>query len=210
MTSRSPRPARTAAVLSLASILLIAGASTASPVSTDGTITPLTPGVAAPAFSLPDAGGKAMTLAEATAGAKLVIVDFWSTKCPVSRAYEGRLKAIAEDYASKGVKVVAVMSNQTESASDVKAYLAETPLPYPVLIDAGSKIADLYGGQTTPHVFVVDPSGKIRYTGGIDDGAKAPDTPKPLLRDALDALLAGKEPVTAATRNFGCSIKRRV
>ncbi len=209
MTPTIPHPTCAAAAASLAALLLLAGGAAAAPVNAEGTIIPLPPGVTAPAFSLPDFAGKPMTLAEATSGAKLVIVDFWSTKCPVSRAYEGRLKAIAEEYAPKGVKVIAVMSNQTESASDVKAYLAETPLPYPVLIDAGSKIADLYGGQTTPHVFVVDPSGKIRYTGGIDDGAKSPETPKPLLREALDALLTGREPESTLTRNFGCSIKRR-
>jgi peroxiredoxin len=175
----------------------------------ESTITPLKPGAAAPTFTLKDASGKDQSLASALQGSKLVIVDFWSTKCPVSRGYEDRLKAIAQDYAGKGVKVVAVMSNQTEGVEDVKNYLEKTPLPYTVVIDPRSEIADRFGAQTTPHVFVVDPSGTIRYTGAIDNGSKEAADLKPHLREALDALLSGKEPPQESTRNFGCSIKRK-
>ncbi len=169
----------------------------------------LEPGVAAPDFTLKDSTSVEHSLQSLLKGSKLVIVDFWSTKCPFSRGYEDKLKAIAGDYEGKGVKVLAVMSNQTEGPEDVRQYLEKTPLPYPVVIDPGSKVADRFGAQTTPHIFVLDPSGTIRYVGAIDNGAKEPAGVKPYLRQALDALLAGQAPPEARTRNFGCSIKRK-
>ena len=78
----------------------------------------LEPGVAAPDFTLKDSTSVEHSLQSLLKGSKLVIVDFWSTKCPFSRGYEDKLKAIAGDYEGKGVKVLAVMSNQTEGPED--------------------------------------------------------------------------------------------
>lgn len=175
----------------------------------DEPIEPIEPGTHVADFRLADFQGAEQSLQDALGSSKLVIVDFWSTRCPVSRSYEERLTAIANDYAPRGVRVLAIMSNQTENAADVKEYVAEHDLPYNVLIDTGSRIADRFGAQTTPHVFVLDPSGMVRYAGGIDDGAKDASQLKPYLREALDAILDGGEPAQARTRNFGCSIKRK-
>jgi peroxiredoxin len=169
----------------------------------------LIPGDRVEEFILKDTAGVDRSLQSALESSNFVIVDFWSTKCPVSKRYEDRLRSIAEDYRERGVTVLAIMSNQTESIRDVTTYLEKMPLPYTIVIDPDSAIADRFGAETTPHIFVLDPKGRVRYTGGIDNGSKDPSKLKPHLREALDALLAGEEPPEAKTRNFGCSIKRK-
>ena len=80
---------------------------------------------------------------------------------------------------------------------------------FPVLKDDGNRVADLYGAQKTPEVFVVDPKGNLLYHGRIDERQDDPKSVKsPDLRNALEAILAGKPVPAAETKAFGCSIKR--
>ena len=84
-------------------------------------------------------------------------------------------------------------------------------VPYTILIDKKNVVADRFDAQTTPHVFVIDDKGKLRYAGGVDDDEtfkKDAKAVKSYVRDALDAVLAGKEPAQATTKPHGCSIKR--
>ena len=79
--------------------------------------------------------------------------------------------------------------------------------PYPYLKDANSAIARAYGARVTPHVFVIDPSGTLRYVGYVDDSARPGERKKTGLTDALDALLANRPVAVTQTHAFGCTIK---
>ena len=141
--------------------------------------------------------------------AKLVVLVFMCNHCPVAQAYEQRLSNLQKEYQEKGVQVVAVNVNNgdadkldkmTERAKDKK-------LAYPYLYDASQKIGKDYGAKVTPHVFVLDRDRKLAYTGAVDDNMVEDKVKKHLLHDAVDSLLAGKQPPEKVTKQFGCSIK---
>jgi peroxiredoxin len=164
----------------------------------------------APEFSLPSAaGGQPIALSQEISKHPLTVLMFIATRCPYSNAYNARMEKLSTDYGAHNVAFVGINSNQGESAEDVVAHARSHGLTFPILKDAGSKVADLYGAQRTPEIFVVDASGSLRYHGRIDEnaqdaaGAKSPD-----LRNALDALLAGRTVPAAETKAFGCTIKR--
>lgn len=166
-------------------------------------------GAPAPDFTLPSArDGALLTLKELSNG-KAVVVMFIATKCPVSNAYNGRMGAIAREYSSKGIRFLGINSNKAEPAEEVAAHAHEHGLNFPIAKDPGNKVADAYGAQKTPEVFVISPKGELLYHGRIDEsqddpkGVKSPD-----LRNALEAILAGKPVPAAETKAFGCTIKR--
>jgi len=139
------------------------------------------------------------------------VISFWSCKCPWSKAWDTALSAIARDYADKGVRVVGIDSNKTETVKEINKYRKKESIPFPVLIDAGNKLADRFGAKTTPHIFLVDRQGKVVYTGAIDNDARRtmePEKRQTWLRDALDAVLAGNEVPKTETAPVGCGIKR--
>ncbi len=167
-------------------------------------------GAAAPDFTLPAASdGRSVALKDLLAKNKAVAVIFVATKCPVSNAYNDRMAALGRDYAAKGIAVVGINSNKAELAPEVAAHAREHGFAFPVLKDEGNRIADAYGAQRTPEVFVLSPKGDLLYHGRIDEsqddpkGVKSPD-----LRNALEAILAGKPVPTPETKAFGCTIKR--
>jgi peroxiredoxin len=168
-------------------------------------------GAKAPAFDLPAAhDGK--NVAFKPGDGKVSVVVFTCNACPYAKAFEGRLVELASGYQAKGVKFYAVNPNDdtaypTETMDLMKQRASEKKFPYPYLKDANSATAKAYGAKVTPHVFVVDGSGNVRYRGYIDDSAKAGDREDAALSNALDALLAKKDVTTASTKAFGCSIK---
>jgi thiol-disulfide isomerase/thioredoxin len=211
-----------ASLLALVPALALAQAKPAAPpaskppAAADDTKKPYVVGsvIDAAAISFVDLEGKTHTLKE-WAG-KTVILDFWSIECPVSKGYEARLTAVANDYAGKGVVFLAVDANSGEiadaSVAKIKDYVKKEKVPYTILLDKGNKVADRFDAQTTPHVFVIDDKGKLRYAGGVDDDENFkktdPKTVKSFVREALDAVLAGKDPATTTTKPHGCNIKR--
>ena len=158
-------------------------------------------------FSLPDADGKEHTLAS-LAGKNGSVLIFIATQCPVSNAYNERMEKLAQEYKAKGINVIGINSNVAESADAVKAHAAEKKLTFPILKDAGNKVADRLGATVTPQAYFIDASNKLLYLGRIDNSRNAAEVSSSELRDALDAALAGK-PIAKPTANaFGCSIKR--
>ena len=134
---------------------------------------------------------------------------FVATKCPVSNAYNTRMAALGKEYAAKGIAVVGINSNKTEPAAEVKEHAEKHGFTFPVLKDDGNKVADAYGATKTPEVFVLDPKGNLLYHGRIDENQDDPQGVKsPDLRNALDAVLAGRPVPAAETKAFGCTIKR--
>jgi thiol-disulfide isomerase/thioredoxin len=168
-------------------------------------------GVKAPAFSLINAvDGK--TVAFKPADGRLSVVFFTCNQCPYAKAFEPRLIDIGRRYRSKGVVFYAIDPNDEaryaeESLDNMKARAVSKDYPYPYLKDGDSSIARAYGARVTPHVYVIDGTGVLRYRGYVDDSARPEERTRTGLTDALDALLTKREVATTTTRAFGCTIK---
>ena len=140
---------------------------------------------------------------------KAVAVIFIATKCPYSNAYNTRMKDLAAAYEKQGVLFVGINSNKSEPEEEARAHAREHGHTFPIAKDPGNKVADLYDAKRTPEVFLVAPDGKVKYHGRIDDNSEdASKVTSPDLKNALDALLAGKPIQNAQTKAFGCTIKR--
>lgn len=167
-------------------------------------------GSAAPQFSLPDArSDRAISLADYKG--KIVVIEFRSTQCPICHAYDARVNAFVARYAAgtdARVVFLGIDSNRGESVRDIRAQAREVDAKYPILKDAGSKVADRFGASCTPHIFVIDGAGVVRYIGAIDDNMDAARVQHHYLADAVDDLLAGRAVAVAQTKAFGCAIQR--
>ena len=166
-----------------------------------------------PDFSLPGVDGNTISLADLLKDHRAVAVMFSCNHCPYVRAWEDRMVAIQRDYASQSVTLVAINPNDTARYPDddmehMKARAAEKGFNFPYLRDDSQDVARAYGGTHTPHVFLLDSGGVLRYRGAIDDNYENPDAVRhTYLRDALDAVLAGRDPAPATTPAVGCTIK---
>jgi peroxiredoxin len=140
---------------------------------------------------------------------RATVLVFVSAKCPCSRSHEAALQAYAREFAPQGVAFVAVHANGDESEPLAREHFRAAALPFPVLSDPEQKLADRYGALKTPHVFVLSPSGEVLYQGGVDDSKDAARAHRHFLKDALDAVVAGKRPERREARSLGCVIKRK-
>src|SRR5206468_12297261 len=107
-------------------------------------------------------------------GAKGTVVVFTCNHCPFAKAYEDRLISLAKSFSEKGIHFVAINPNDPQvqpqdGFAEMVARAKEQGLPYPYLIDETQEIAKAYGAQVTPHVFVFDAEGILRYRGRVDD-----------------------------------------
>ncbi len=170
-------------------------------------------GQKAPDFTLPGVDGTDHSLAALLASHKAVAVIFSCNHCPYVRAWEERMIAIQRDYAARGVTLVAIGSNDATRYPDddfahMKERAEEQGFNFLYLRDETQEIARAYGATHTPHVFLLDAQGVLRYQGAIDDNYEDPGSVEfAFLRDALDAVLAGKTPKVAVTDAVGCTIK---
>ncbi|HVS20653.1 MAG TPA: thioredoxin family protein [Pyrinomonadaceae bacterium] len=158
-------------------------------------------------FKLPAIDGTERSL-NSLKGRSGTVLIFISVQCPVSNGYNERMEKLAEDYKARGVNVIGINANATETTEAVKAHAAERHLNFTILKDPGNKIADRLGATRTPEAYVIDASGKLVYHGRIDNSLKLEGVTSNDLRDALDALLAGKPIQKTTAVAFGCSIKR--
>jgi peroxiredoxin len=150
--------------------------------------------------------------------AKGFIVIFTCNHCPYSVLYEDRIIALDKKYKVLGYPVIAINPNDPEvqpedSFDKMKVRAIEKGFTFPYLFDEGQKVYPKYGATRTPHVFLLNKeSGRliVKYIGAIDDNSKNVEEVKiRYLEDAVDALLAGKNPTTNFTKAIGCSIKFR-
>ena len=158
-------------------------------------------------FTLPDTDGNAHSL-KSLMGQKGVVLIFIATKCPVSNAYNDRMEQLAQDYKAKGVTVIGINSNFSESATDVKLHAADKHLTSTILKDEGNKVADRLGANRTPEAYALDANNKLVYHGRIDNSQHPEGITSNDLRDALDEMIAGKAVTRTGGAAFGCSIKR--
>ncbi len=163
-------------------------------------------GEAAPGFTLKDLAGKQHKLADYQG--KLTVVAFLSAKCPISNAYNERIRALADDYAKRGVSFLALNASADETVGEIKAHAEKQGFAFAILKDKDNKIADAYGVVRTPEMFVVDGAGVLRYHGRIDNSHLPIHVKTHDLRNALDELLAGKAVTVPETKALGCIIKR--
>jgi peroxiredoxin len=163
------------------------------------------PGAQVPYFSLPTAEGKTVGFA---AGKKATAVVFLGAKDPASLDYVERLSILASDPAYKDVAILGIASNRDDSPGAVKQLVMSRQITFPVALDQGNKIADHFGAEVTPSVWVLDAKGTVLYHGAIDDNRDGGKVNALYLKDALDAALAGKTVAVAETKAVGSRIKR--
>jgi peroxiredoxin len=168
-------------------------------------------GEGAPALELPDTEGDMHSLPD-TEGAPATVVIWTCNHCPYARAWHDRIAAAARDYADRRVRFLAVNSNDAErypadSLEEMRKVARGQDWPFPYLYDSSQDAARAWNALTTPHLYVVDPGGRIRYEGAADEDHKDPAAGAAWLREALDAVLAGEEPERPSSELVGCSIK---
>jgi peroxiredoxin len=161
-------------------------------------------GERAPGFSLPGTDGAEHSPAGTT------VVYFTCNHCPYALAWHERLCDVAADYGD--VRFLAINPNDAEryprdSFEAMKRRAGEFNHPY--LRDESQEVARAYGAKTTPDVFVIDADGVLRYRGAPDADYRDESLRARWLRDALDAVLAGRDPDPAETEPVGCSVKWR-
>src|ERR1044071_2944491 len=135
-------------------------------------------------FSLPDVNGTERSL-KSLAGKNGTVLLFIAVQCPVSNAYNERMEKLAADYKAKGIAVVGINSNVAEDAAAVKSHAAEHKLSFPILKDAGNKIADKLGASVTPEAYFLDAANKLVYHGRIDNSRNAAQVESNDLRNEL-------------------------
>lgn len=166
-------------------------------------------------FSLQDFRGKPVQLAD-MADSKCVVVAFLGVECPLAKLYAPRLEALAQEYRAQGVSIVGIDSNRQDNVTELAHYARVHGVTFPLLKDSGNAVADQFGAERTPQVFLLDSSRTVRYVGRIDDqygvgsasGYAKTDIRKAYLKEAIDALLSGQSIDIASTDANGCLIGR--
>jgi peroxiredoxin len=178
-------------------------------------------GSPAPNFELPGVDGAIHRLADYSSSPVLVVI-FTCNHCPIAQMYERRITQLVADYQGRGVALVAIQPNDpkaitideldssdlSDSLDEMKIRAQYKHLTYPYLYDGETQsVADAYGPQATPHVFVFDRDRRLRYEGRMDDNYRTQLVKTHEARDAIDALLAQREVAVKHSGVFGCSTK---
>jgi peroxiredoxin len=163
-------------------------------------------------FSLPAADGTTVSTDQFTDRPVLGVV-FWCNHCPYVKAWEDRMIALQHEYSGRGVQFVLINSNDPAKYPDdsfeaMKTHSREKAYPFPYLFDEAQEVAREYGATRTPEIFLFDRDRALRYHGAPDDNFENPNAVTArYLRDAVEALLAGRAPETTSTPPKGCTIK---
>ncbi|HET9909719.1 MAG TPA: redoxin domain-containing protein [Anaerolineales bacterium] len=158
-------------------------------------------------FELYDLRGKIHKLSDYRG--KIVILNFWSAECPHSERTD-RVLLDSLVHWGDNVAVLPIASNRNESVQMVKEAAKTRHLPT-VLLDAECKVANRYEAISTPHVFVLDPDGILRYRGAVDDVKfRQPKATRFYLEEAVEALLNNRKPDPEETLAYGCAIVREI
>jgi peroxiredoxin len=175
------------------------------------------PGSAAPDFSVTDSKGKTHSVSQYKG--KYVVLEWFNPDCPfVKKHYgSGNMQKLQEQYTGKGVVWLSVDSSAPGKEGNLTPQQAEKTVAEvkmkstALLLDADGKAGQAYGAKNTPHMFVINPEGKVIYAGAIDSKA----TPNPAdiptstnyVKAALNESMAGKSVTTPSSRPYGCSVK---
>ena len=160
-------------------------------------------GEPAPDFELPDLDGRLRRLASQRG--RLTVLHFWSAACPWTERTDGRVLVAAR---AAEADLWSIAANADESFDDLRRVAQARGLAL-VLVDRRQHVADLYAAAATPHVFLVDGEGVLRYHGAPDDARfRDPQPRRSYLADALQAVRRGQTPDPAVTMTYGCAIVR--
>ena len=174
-------------------------------------------GDSAPGFTATDSSGKTHNLSDFKG--KFVVLEWTNSGCPftVKHYASGNMQKLQKEWTAKGVVWLTVLSSAPgkqgyKTAAEENSYLKDSNAsPTAVLMDPKGDLGHLYGAKTTPHMFVIDPSGKVIYAGAIDDKPTTDQEDiagaKNYLNSALTEALAGKPVTMANTQPYGCSVK---
>ncbi len=163
-------------------------------------------------FSLPATDGTTVS-SDQFASSPVVGVVFWCNHCPYVKAWEDRMIALQRAYAGRGVQLIMISSNDPAAYPDdsfeaMATRVREKAYPFPYLFDETQEVARRFGATRTPEVFLFDRARVLRYHGAPDDNFEDPTAvTHHYVRDAVDALLAGRDPASTATPPKGCGIK---
>ncbi|HEV3040480.1 MAG TPA: redoxin domain-containing protein [Candidatus Angelobacter sp.] len=174
-------------------------------------------GEPAPDFTATDSNGTRHHLADYKG--KYVVLEWHNQGCPYTRKHydSGNMQRLQKEWTSKGVVWFTVISSapgtqgyvtgqqENEYVNKMKA------VPSAVLLDPEGTLGHLYAAKTTPHMYIIDPSGKLIYNGAIDDHPTADPSDIPTSRNyvstALQQAMNGKPVSDSATRPYGCTVK---
>ncbi|MCB1065800.1 MAG: redoxin domain-containing protein [Verrucomicrobiae bacterium] len=186
-------------------------------------LTTLAPGAKAPDFDLPGVDGKNHTLAE-YADAEILAVLFTCNHCPSAQGAESRFKKLVTDYADKSFQLIAISPNDPlsirlnelgyavygDTLEEMKKHAKDQGFTFPYLYDGETQsVSKAFGVTATPQIFIFDKERVLRYVGRIDDSRYGDESliKTHEARDAIEALIAGKEVAVPQTRAHGCSTK---
>ncbi len=162
-------------------------------------------------FHLKDIGNQPLVFSSAD-GHGLTVICFLGTECPLAKLYGPRLERLFKDFAQKNVRFIGLNSNQQDSVDELKQYVAEQGISFPVAKDHNNVVADRYRITRTPEVILVDADMRIRYRGRIDDqyapGVARLRPDRHHLRLAIEELIAGNPVTVASTKPEGCLLGR--
>src|SRR2546429_9075144 len=174
-------------------------------------------GSAAPDFSAPDASGKTQSLSQYKG--KYVVLEWFNPECPFVKKHYGsdNMQKLQGEYTGKGVVWLTIDSHAPESEGSLSPEQAQKVMKdwntkqTALLLDPEGKAGRTYNARNTPHMFVINPEGKVSYEGAIDSKA----TPNPAdipsstnyVKAALDESMSGKTVSNSNTRPYGCSVK---
>ena len=158
--------------------------------------------------------GKMLSISDVTGKAGTLVI-FTCNHCPFAKAWEQRIVELANSYSGKGVGVMLVNANDPtthpeDGFEEMQARAKSRGMKVPYVVDDTSGVARAFGASVTPEAFLFDKAGKLAYHGAVDDNRNEPDKVKArYLKDALDAVVAGKAPALPETKGLGCGIKFR-
>lgn len=170
-------------------------------------------GTNAPGFQLKGVDGKSYSLSDFKG--KVVVLEWVNPHCPFSdrHAREKTMTELAKQHGEVvwlGINSTNPRSDNFETPADYQAYIQQQGISYPVLYDESGATGHAYGARTTPHMFIVDPQGKIAYNGAIDDdpsGRKPKAQRVNYVGNGLNSERTGGKPDPAATKPYGCTVK---
>ncbi|HEX8569884.1 MAG TPA: thioredoxin family protein [Caulobacteraceae bacterium] len=173
-------------------------------------------GQPAPNFSAPDADGKTRSLSQYRG--KTVVLEWTNHECPyVKKHYSGNMQALQREATKDGVVWLSIVSSAPGQQGHVNGAAAKQltasrgAAPTAVLLDPSGAVGRLYGAKTTPHMFVINPQGRLVYAGGIDDVPTANPADlkraKQLVRLALADVKAKRAVAIASSKPYGCAVK---
>jgi peroxiredoxin len=193
--------------LAVGSALLLAAGTAAAVVS----------GAAAPGFTITDTAGKAVRLADYKG--KFVVLEWTNPECPFVRKHysSGNMQGLQKEWGGRDVVWLTINSTNASHSEfkpprEMASWMqSQGATPAATLLDSTSATGRAYSAKTTPHMFVVDPGGKVVYAGAIDDKRSSnpadAKTANNYVRAALTESMAGKPVTVASTTPYGCSVK---